>query len=73
MLSYVVSSLLVVFEVAISVLSHPCESVQVVGIERQLAEGSSEGIPPSCCCTTTSPIRLRSVFLSCFCCVVLEA
>lgn len=73
MLSYVVSHLLIVFEVAISVLSHPCESMQVVGIERQLAEGSSAVIPPSCCCATTSPIRLRSLSLSCFCCVVLEA
>lgn len=73
MLSYLVSHLLILFEVAISALSHPCESVQVIGTEKQLAEGSSEVIPSSYCCATTSPIRLRSLSLSCFCCVVLEA
>ena len=60
-----ISHLLLLFEVEISALPHPQESVKAVRLERLLAEESAELILSSSCCNTTSPIRLRSFLLSC--------
>lgn len=57
---------LLLFEVLISALLCPQESMNIVMLERQLAEEDAELLLPSSYCNTTFPIRLRPFILSRF-------